>query len=89
MNAICKEAGTLMLDTVSFVDNEGNDRSNAHAAYQFLTPEKLYNVAKHYDVVVRPNGDKRFGKNYTIEHARQDMTNAKNANQHGSFEFAI
>lgn len=89
MNAICKEAGTLILDTVSFVDNEGNDRSNAHAAYQFSSPEELYNVARRYDVVHRTNGEKRFGKNYTIEHAEEDIASAKNSDQHGSFEFAI
>lgn len=89
MNAHVKQAGIITLDTISKLDNDGNDRSGHHKAYEFKTVEQLHATASQYDKVERNSTNGLCsGKNYTLEMAKEDFDATKNADVFSEVPFA-
>lgn len=88
INAICKDAGTLILDEINYLDTEGNYRGTAHAYYRFKSAQQLFERAKGYEKIIRTDGNKENGSNYTLKKAEHDFNSAKNSEVTPNVPFA-
>jgi len=74
IQARVKEAGILTIGTgPGGVDRNGNDISGALALYEHDNSYDLYVTAKSYPVIIRPNGRRENGTEYTARKTYNDF----------------
>ena len=69
----CNQVGTIEFGKVVEYDSFHVDESGALAHYQAMSAEVAHKIAMRYSNVLRPNGQRLRGVDYSIRMAKNDF----------------
>lgn len=74
MELICREQGSIKIEEKTLCgDPRGNCDCGALVHYKIDSTEKLHQIAISYSWIIRPNGKRIKGTEYTLRKAQNDF----------------